>query len=335
MATIEKKIVVDIIKRNENITENYHMLYVYQSSTNITYKFKVDYDIIEYLQLFRWNIARTNTHYPYYSAKIDGQVIEIIALFKVILGIHPLIKCYVTFKNGDITDYQRSNLLVYEYHTNVLVQPFTYYHKPPLKYQIFPAIYSGLQAINHTNDHINYMLKTEIPGIDKMYTIVNYRFLSILNKFSWAIIRSKSHKNSFYYSVNSNDKALINGPNGEKRNSISIHRFLVSLVNPSFNIFDSSIFIDHIDRNSLNNTIENLRICTPAENCKNQLRLDGSSGGYPGVWKAGNKWVVEIGSNGIRYNFGRYDTLQEAVEVRNREVVKLHGEFAVVVPYHG
>ena len=91
-------------------------------------------------------------------------------------------------------------------------------------------------------------------------------------------------------------------------------------------------FIDHKDRVKYNNAWINLRAVTPAGNCRNRkLKADNTSG-VSGVNfnKRANKWVVRLGVDGKRYCFGHYKTLDEATEVRNREIKKL--DFS---PTHG
>lgn len=73
--------------------------------------------------------------------------------------------------------------------------------------------------------------------------------------------------------------------------------------------------VDHINRNRLDNRIENLRVCSRRENMMNSKR---NRSGFPGIsWdKINNKWVSQIQINKVMTNLGRYNTLEEAVEAR-------------------
>jgi len=47
------------------------------------------------------------------------------------------------------------------------------------------------------------------------------------------------------------------------------HRIIYLAFNPTFNIYDPSLFIDHIDANRLNNSLDNLRKVSSQENSHN------------------------------------------------------------------
>ena len=72
--------------------------------------------------------------------------------------------------------------------------------------------------------------------------------------------------------------------------------------------------IDHIDRNKLNNKIENLRSVTKAENVVNQkIRTDNKSGVRGISWNSENKkWVVSKQQNNKRKYLGYFDSLELA-----------------------
>jgi hypothetical protein len=77
--------------------------------------------------------------------------------------------------------------------------------------------------------------------------------------------------------------------------------------------------IDHINGNSLDNRIENLRDVTKAENNRNIKRSAFNKSGCTGVsWrKDSGKWVVRIGVRGSHKNFGSFDDLELAELIAN------------------
>ena len=93
------------------------------------------------------------------------------------------------------------------------------------------------------------------------------------------------------------------------------HRLLYCFFHKdSFNEFD----IDHIDQNSLNNAIDNLRHVTRSENQRNKKKQSNNTSGLTGVrfHKASGKWVAEIKVDGERIHLGLFDTQKEAEAVR-------------------
>jgi hypothetical protein len=87
--------------------------------------------------------------------------------------------------------------------------------------------------------------------------------------------------------------------------------------------------IDHIDRNSLNNKIENLRIATKAENGWNRGKNKNNSSGYKGVhWnKFAGKWQAQIMINNKKKHLGYFVCLEEAYKTYCTIANKYHGEF--------
>ena len=71
--------------------------------------------------------------------------------------------------------------------------------------------------------------------------------------------------------------------------------------------------IDHIDYDSFNNRIENLRIATPLENQHNQVRPHKTSTtGLLGVGTSRGKFIARISVNNQSVFLGRFDTKEEA-----------------------
>jgi hypothetical protein len=90
-------------------------------------------------------------------------------------------------------------------------------------------------------------------------------------------------------------------------------------------------YVDHIDRNPLNNHIENLREATNAENAMNCKVHSSNSSGARGVtydsgrgkWRA-SMWIVELQNS---TTIGRFDTFEEARDAAHSARVARYGEF--------
>lgn len=84
--------------------------------------------------------------------------------------------------------------------------------------------------------------------------------------------------------------------------------------------------IDHIDGDSLNNRIENLRAVTMSQNLQNTKRRRTNTSGYKGVsWsKQRNCWIAQITVNRKCKNLGGYKTKEEAYEAYQKAAFTLH-----------
>lgn len=100
---------------------------------------------------------------------------------------------------------------------------------------------------------------------------------------------------------------------------ISVHRFVSSAL--------PGEIIDHIDRNKLNNQINNLRRTTKAKNIVNSTKIR-SACGYRGVVK--NTGVDTYTARCGKIYLGSYRTPALAAIAYNRAAVDMYGEFAVL-----
>lgn len=69
-------------------------------------------------------------------------------------------------------------------------------------------------------------------------------------------------------------------------------------------LYDLKKCVDHIDRNKLNNSLDNLRIVTQQQNCFNRLSK--------GFYKSGKYFISIISLNGNKIYLGQYKTESEA-----------------------
>lgn len=88
--------------------------------------------------------------------------------------------------------------------------------------------------------------------------------------------------------------------------------------------------IDHIDGNSLNNRVENLRLATNAENSRNRKLQPNNSSGAAGVRKrSSGRWDARIGSSshGTMKYIGSFTTKAEAIAARMEVEAQMFGQF--------
>ena len=87
---------------------------------------------------------------------------------------------------------------------------------------------------------------------------------------------------------------------------------------------------DHIDRNALNNRMNNLRKATVTENNRNQSKPSTNTSGFIGVsyYKPGNKWRSYIKVDGVFMSLGYYFNKKDAIIARLNAEKEYYGEFA-------
>lgn len=89
------------------------------------------------------------------------------------------------------------------------------------------------------------------------------------------------------------------------------------------------MLIDHIDGDTLNNRIENLRLATRQQNNANSISRLGKDH-VKGVTRVGSKYRARITINGTITCLGTYSTIKEAKAVYDAKAIELHGEFAKI-----
>lgn len=90
---------------------------------------------------------------------------------------------------------------------------------------------------------------------------------------------------------------------------------------------DRNVHVDHQDHNTLNNTKENLRAGTRAENAHNQIKPQAvNTTGYMGVffYKQTGRFTSQIGFYGRNIHLGYFNTALEAAYAYRNAKVKYH-----------
>lgn len=102
-----------------------------------------------------------------------------------------------------------------------------------------------------------------------------------------------------------------------------MHRFLLGLE-------DKTLVVDHKDRNGLNNTRENLRVCTKTQNMQNSKSKSNNKHGLKGVHYHAQTglWHSHIRHEGKRKSLGYFSTKEEAHKAYCDAANIMHGEFA-------
>lgn len=95
-----------------------------------------------------------------------------------------------------------------------------------------------------------------------------------------------------------------------------------------YDTIPEGLTIDHIDRNGLNNKIENLRLTTHAQNMANRKLFKNNTIGYKGVVSTpSGKFQARANKNGVKLYLGLFKTAEEAADCYQKWVQEEHGEF--------
>ncbi len=111
---------------------------------------------------------------------------------------------------------------------------------------------------------------------------------------------------------------------------ISLHRIIWMMSNGEI---PAGVQIDHINGNSKDNRLSNLRACTPTQNMMNKRAYSNNRSGYKGVYYDNSKnyekkWRAQITVEKKQIPLGRFRTPELAYEAYQKAAIKHFGEFA-------
>ncbi len=150
----------------------------------------------------------------------------------------------------------------------------------------------------------------ETKNYGRIETIISTNKLDKVKEFpkTWKVKWSEDIQN--FYCVG---YIYSNG----KRKMIRLHRFITNCPDDKY--------VDHFNHNTLDNTDDNLRIVSNAENQQNQLIQRNNTSGVRGVYwhKYHKKWVARVQVNRKRIVIGYFDS----IEIAEYEVKKARAKY--------
>lgn len=105
------------------------------------------------------------------------------------------------------------------------------------------------------------------------------------------------------------------------------HRIIYAIANNT-NDFQN-LQIDHIDCNKLNNNPQNLRLATNTQNQYNRGKQKNNTSGHKNIYfhKKCQKYTCSIRINKKHTHIGVFDSLELAIEARDKKLKEIAGEF--------
>jgi hypothetical protein len=152
-----------------------------------------------------------------------------------------------------------------------------------------------------------------IPLTQGKIAIVDATMYSLVSAFRYFASRREGRNN--WYAV---------------RNDTSTNRLI--FMHNDIMPLDPPFSPDHINRDTLDNRLSNLRPATPEQQAVNRGPMKHNSSGYRGVsyFKHQERWTANLHHKGKRVFFKYTNTPEEAARFYDAAAIKYHGEFAVL-----
>jgi hypothetical protein len=171
---------------------------------------------------------------------------------------------------------------------------------------------------------LNIEMWNDIKGYEGLYQISN--FGNVMNVKTLRILKYTIDKDRCKRTIDKDRcKRIILSRSGKVK-KFFIHRLIAINFTPNDR---NKPFVDHIDNDTANNKISNLRWCTREENQKNRSMSINNTSGIKGVNfnKQSNKWHARIQINGNNIHLGYFMNIEDAKQARQKKALEMFGEF--------
>ena len=154
----------------------------------------------------------------------------------------------------------------------------------------------------------------KIPLAKGKFAIVDDCDFNWLNQWNWQLTTGRCDYAYRYLQVD------------KERYTILMHRMIIGICGIE------GVFVDHINRDSLDNRMGNLRLCSRSENTANSKKRKGCTSKYKGVSKRKDcdRWVAGIKNGNKKVYLGLYYKEEDAAKVYDKAAKECFGEFALL-----
>jgi hypothetical protein len=155
----------------------------------------------------------------------------------------------------------------------------------------------------------------EIPLTKGFVALVDDNYFEELSKYKWC---ANIKRAGLTYAVRRSVDRL------GKISTVGMHR---QIMDPPF-----GKQVDHINRNTLDNRRENLRLASQTENTWNMGKQKRNTTGFKGVWfdKALGKYRAGLSNGNKTIHIGCFESAFDAAKAYDKKALELRGDFACV-----
>jgi len=154
---------------------------------------------------------------------------------------------------------------------------------------------------------------------------MNFTFIALDNTDRLCLIDKEDELkcSTFKWAIT---KGYVFARNSKTRRMVTLHSFILGK--------QDGMYIDHKNRNPLDNRKINLRVCDNSQNCHNRWKpkKSGLSSKYKGVdfHKNSKKFHASICINRNKIHLGYFIEEKDAALAYNKAAIKFLGEFTVI-----